>query len=148
MAMSAHMVMCWVIQSAMTGSFRKLMENAEQRILNEFDVFKNDRGSAQKDFESEINSSYEGMKEIIDGLDRELNELKTRAYDSVSEKLKVFEDDFFKNLSKHGENLNTSLIKINFATTTPPLNKKKFSKKNFLALLNYTFFLLKSNLFF
>ena len=80
---------------SLDGSFRKLMENAEQRILNEFDVFKNDRGSAQKDFESEINSSYEGMKEIIDGLDRELNELKTRAYDSVSEKLKVFEDDFF-----------------------------------------------------
>ena len=49
------------------------------------------------------------MKEIIDGLDRELNELKTRAYDSVSEKLKVFEDDFFKDLSERGENLNTSL---------------------------------------
>ena len=94
---------------SLDGSFRKLMENAEQRILNEFDVFKNDRGSAQKDFESEINSSYEGMKEIIDGLDRELNELKTRAYDSVSEKLKVFEDDFFKDLNERGENLSTSL---------------------------------------
>jgi len=94
---------------SLDGSFRKLMENAEQRILNEFDLFKNDRGSAQKDFESEINSSYEGMKEIIDGLDRELNELKTRAYDSVSEKLKVFEDDFFKDLNERGENLNTSL---------------------------------------
>ena len=94
---------------SLDGSFRKLMENAEQRILNEFDLFKNDRGSAQKDFESEINSSYEGMKEIIDGLDRELNELKTRAYDSVSEKLKVFEDDFFKDLNERGENLSTSL---------------------------------------
>ena len=94
---------------SLDGSFRKLMENAEQRILNEFDLFKNDRGSAQKDFETEINSSYEGMKEIIDGLDRELNELKTRAYDSVSEKLKVFEDDFFKDLNERGENLSTSL---------------------------------------
>ena len=41
---------------SLDGSFRKLMENAEQRILNEFDVFKNDRGNAQKDFYSDRKS--------------------------------------------------------------------------------------------
>ena len=62
------------------------------------------------------------MKEIIDGLDRELNELKTRAYDNVSEKLKVFEDDFFKDLSERGENLNTSLM---------PCSNEAFHRESF-----------------
>ncbi|WP_428770201.1 hypothetical protein V1L52_12905 [Treponema sp. HNW] len=90
-------------------SFRILMEGAEQRISDEFDTFKTNRGEAQNEFERTVTSSYAEMKEVIDNLDSELNELKNRAYDNVSEKLKIFEDDFFRDLNERGENLNTSL---------------------------------------
>ena len=91
------------------NSFRILMDGAEKRILGEFDLFKTDRSEAQNQFEKTVNSSYAEMKGVIDNLDTELNELKNRAYDNVSEKLKIFEDDFFRDLNERGENLNTSL---------------------------------------
>ena len=91
------------------NSFRILMDGAEKRILGEFDLFKTDRSEAQDQFEKTVNSSYAEMKGVIDNLDTELNELKNRAYDNVSEKLKIFEDDFFRDLNERGENLNTSL---------------------------------------
>jgi hypothetical protein len=42
-------------------------------------------------------------------LEKELDELKKRAYDNVSGKLDDFEKDFFADLSKRGEDLTVSL---------------------------------------
>ncbi|MFI3257646.1 MAG: hypothetical protein R3Y36_05050, partial [Spirochaetales bacterium] len=91
-------------------NFRRLMDVSEKRVLADFDTFKNNRTAAQNEFEQETVSSFNVMKERLENLDNELNDLKTRAYDNVSEKLQLFEDDFFADLNKRGEDLTSSLI--------------------------------------
>ena len=39
-----------------------------------------------------------------------MNELKARAYDNVSERLKIFEDDFFADLAKRNEEIGAALV--------------------------------------
>ncbi|MBI9103326.1 MAG: hypothetical protein JEY99_12990 [Spirochaetales bacterium] len=55
----------------------------------------------------EVRKRTENMKESMGSLEKELDTLKSRAYDNVSEKLQVFEDDFFLNLKEREENIRT-----------------------------------------
>ena len=51
------------------------------------------------------------LSNAIRSLEDELNVLKSKAYDNVSQKLKLFEDDFFADLNKRSDSINTELIK-------------------------------------
>ena len=53
----------------------------------------------------EVRKRTSEMRESMGSLEKELDNLKSRAYDNVSEKLQVFEDDFFLNLKEREENI-------------------------------------------
>jgi chromosome segregation ATPase len=94
---------------AMDQALRASMEQAERRVDKDFEAFGREledrRKRVEEGFERESSSLRAGMK----SLEEELDSLKTRAYDNVSEKLKVFEDDFFIDLKARSESVEARL---------------------------------------
>jgi len=56
-----------------------------------------------------IEESFNSLNQEMTDLEHGLDELKSRAYDNVSEKLQVFEDDFFADLKNRDEQMNSAL---------------------------------------
>jgi len=48
---------------------------------------------------------FEGLRLEMLGIERSIDELKQRSYDSVSEKLKIFEDDFFADIKTRSDRM-------------------------------------------
>lgn len=88
---------------------RKTMLDTENRIVSDFSGFVQEQSSEQKAFQQKLFEQGDIVSNRMQSLEKELNELKSRAYDNVSEKLKVFEDDFFEDLATRGEAITAAL---------------------------------------
>jgi len=82
------------------GQLRLAMDEAENRVRRDFSLFEEEQEQERKRISAAIVESTEIFKADMAALEQELNNLKNRAYDNVSEKLKVFEDDFFQDISR------------------------------------------------
>ena len=85
------------------------MEQTGARIRDELGEVL-DEAAAERD--SEKRRGEEQLAQVrssMETIDHELTDLKTRAYENVSEKLQVFEDDFFSDLKERGANLERRL---------------------------------------
>ncbi len=88
---------------------RETMEDTENRVTGDFTLYTREMANKQEQFEQKIAERGDTLSRKMLDLENGLNELKSRAYDNVSEKLKVFEDDFFKDLAQRGEAITTEL---------------------------------------
>ena len=91
------------------AQLRIAMQNTEKRVTDGFDHYMQEQEGRQDTFEKKLNERDEVLSSRMQTLENELNELKTRAYENVSAKLKVFEDDFFGDLSKRSDNITAAL---------------------------------------
>ncbi|MDR2768367.1 MAG: hypothetical protein LBB82_08605, partial [Treponema sp.] len=91
------------------AQLRVLMENAEDRVRGDFVVFEEEQKQERERAAAEFLSSIENLKGDIAGVEQELNALKNRAYENVSEKLRVFEDEFFADIAHRREDIETRL---------------------------------------
>ncbi|HQF73545.1 MAG TPA: hypothetical protein PK786_06595 [Treponemataceae bacterium] len=85
------------------------LRDTEQRVTDTFDLYVKDQKTRQDEFEKSLFASADSMTERMNTLESGLNELKSRAYDNVSEKLKMFEDDFFADLAKRSDAITAAL---------------------------------------
>jgi chromosome segregation ATPase len=88
---------------------RRIMTEAEDRIRSDFARFRDESAETQAGIASSFDAQVKSLRNSFNAISQELDSLKNRAYDNVSEKLKVFEDDFFADLSKRGENIERRL---------------------------------------
>ena len=91
------------------AELRLLMDDAEKRVSSDFEVYaasQNDRYAQQ---EKDFDAKQDIISSRMSSLEGELTELKSKAYENVSEKLKIFEDDFFKDLAERNNNINIAL---------------------------------------
>jgi chromosome segregation ATPase len=88
---------------------RRYMKETEDRVREDFALFERDAARAREGAAGEFNASLAALRSDIDGVEKNLAVLKTSAYENVSEKLKVFEDEFFADLSKRSESIETRL---------------------------------------
>ncbi len=90
-------------------NLRELMEKIKAKVQGDFDLFTSQladrRAEERKRAEAELASVHQAVEE----LERGLTELTSKAYENVSAKLQVFEDDFFADLRSREENLNARL---------------------------------------
>ncbi|TFG81401.1 MAG: hypothetical protein E4H20_09915, partial [Spirochaetales bacterium] len=84
-------------------ALRDSMAGVERRVGEDFALFGKDLATRQKAFETEFMGESTRVKASVLDLESDLNALKSRAYANVSEKLKVFEDEFFADLRKRRE---------------------------------------------
>ncbi len=87
----------------MEKALRDAMGGVERRVGEDFALFGKDLAARQAAFEEEFRGESARVKSSVQDLENDLNALKSRAYANVSEKLKVFEDEFFADLRKRRE---------------------------------------------
>ncbi len=85
------------------------MHATEKRVLDDFASFTEDQQARQNGFEKKLAEEGEILAGRMKSLESGLNELKSRAYENVSEKLKMFEDDFFTDLAKRSDAITAAL---------------------------------------
>lgn len=90
----------------MESALREAMAGVERRVEEDFALFGKDLASRQSHFEEEFRGESARIKTAVKDLDSDLNVLKSRAYADVSEKLKIFEDEFFSDLRARSEDAN------------------------------------------
>lgn len=91
------------------AELRRSMGDVEARVREDFSLFQTEAEASRASQQAEFSKAVAALRSDMDGVERELNQLKARAYENVSEKLKLFEDDFFTDLSKRGEEIERRL---------------------------------------
>ncbi|TVR74321.1 MAG: hypothetical protein EA427_01170 [Spirochaetaceae bacterium] len=79
-------------------NLRNTMERVSERVRGDFLAFGEELRGLREQDRKEAHDGMDGLRTSMRELEEGLNELKQRAYDNVSEKLKVFEDEFFTDL--------------------------------------------------
>lgn len=82
----------------METALRDSMVGIERRVEQDFALFGKDLASRQATFEEEFRNESARVRIAVKDLESDLNALKSKAYADVSEKLKIFEDEFFADL--------------------------------------------------
>ena len=82
------------------AELRRNMEEVIKRIREEFLVYEQKSEESRKAEADKFSVAAAALKGEITGVENDLAALKKSAYDNVSEKLQIFEDDFFADLSK------------------------------------------------
>ena len=105
------------------AELRRTMQEVIDRVREDFSIYERESAAAQKSEADRFTAAAGALKEEMAGVENELAALKTSAYENVSEKLKVFEDDFLSDLSRRSgdidqrflewqENLETRLFRM------------------------------------
>ncbi|UTC75595.1 hypothetical protein E4O03_02365 [Treponema sp. OMZ 792] len=93
-------------------SLKEEIEKSQGLIKNEmmaeFSSYVNAAKQSQQNFFNEFTNNSEKIRERMKTIDAGIDDLKAKAYTNVSEKLKMFEDDFFADLAKRSEAINLS----------------------------------------
>lgn len=92
------------------AELRRAMGDTETRVREDFALFEKETASVRAGAAAEMAKSAAALRADMDGVEKELAALKARAYENVSEKLKLFEDDFFADLSKRSEEIDRRLV--------------------------------------
>ncbi|MDC7219946.1 MAG: hypothetical protein PQJ59_08400 [Spirochaetales bacterium] len=85
---------------ALEESLRESLKSQEADFRSSMDGFSNEMDDFQNRERERNDSRLTEIHVMIGEIEKELNQLKQQAYDNVSEKLQLFEDDFFTDLKK------------------------------------------------
>jgi DNA repair exonuclease SbcCD ATPase subunit len=91
------------------GQLRLIMEEAKTRVRGDFAAFEEEQARDRERLSAAFGESLETFKGEMAALESELTELKNQAYGRVSEKLQVFEADFFAGISRRSTELDGRL---------------------------------------
>ncbi|MDR2159563.1 MAG: hypothetical protein LBP23_05815 [Treponema sp.] len=91
------------------GELRRSMDEAAARIREEFSRFGEEAARSREGVRNEFTAAAAVLRADMAGVEQELNALKAGAYENVSEKLKVFEDDFFADLGRRSNDIDRRL---------------------------------------
>ncbi|HQO66232.1 MAG TPA: hypothetical protein PLI66_05815, partial [Spirochaetales bacterium] len=90
----------------MESALRESMAGVERRVEEDFALFGKDLAARQASFEADFKDDSARVKSAVKDLESDLNALKSKAYADVSEKLKIFEDEFFADLRQRSDDAN------------------------------------------
>ncbi|MDR2403517.1 MAG: hypothetical protein LBD78_05760, partial [Spirochaetaceae bacterium] len=82
------------------AELRSYMADTEKRVEDDFALFERDAAARRNEVAAVFEGSVKALRDDMAGVERELASLKERAYENVSEKLRLFEDDFTADLSR------------------------------------------------
>ncbi|RKX80326.1 MAG: hypothetical protein DRP60_03540, partial [Spirochaetes bacterium] len=90
-------------------SLRDSQKQVIKGVEDSFIEFDTDMAEKRALEQAGIEESFTSLNQEMTDLERGLDELKSRAYDNVSEKLQVFEDEFFTDLKNRDEQMRSAL---------------------------------------
>ena len=95
--------------SSLDQNLRQAMERVADRIQRDFAAFDEAMGLRRQEEQDLLERKIEASQASMVRLDKDLEELKARAYDNVSEKLQGFEEEFFEDLQKRSASMTQSM---------------------------------------
>lgn len=95
-----------ILKQSLENSYKE----TSARVLDEFSLFTGNQSDALQKHDEAFENRMSKISGTIQSLENELQELKQRAYDNVSNQLTVFEDSFLTDLTKQSETLNENLV--------------------------------------
>lgn len=89
---------------------RLTMDRISERVRADFLSFGEEIRELRDQDRVEAQDGMEKLRTAMGELENGLNELKQRAYENVSEKLQIFEDEFFKDLRARSEAMDAKIV--------------------------------------
>jgi chromosome segregation ATPase len=93
------------------GELRLSMQETENRVRRDFARFEQDFAGARAGAAAEFAAALEALRGEVSAMDKEIARLKAQAYDTVSDKMKLFEEDFSADLFRRREEFDLKLDK-------------------------------------
>ncbi|MDR0597534.1 MAG: hypothetical protein LBG14_03405, partial [Treponema sp.] len=93
------------------GELRLYMRETEDRVRQDFARFERDFADTRAGAAAEFATALEALRGEVSAMDKEIARLKDRAYDTVSDKMKLFEEDFSADLFRRREEFDQKLGK-------------------------------------
>jgi chromosome segregation ATPase len=93
------------------GELRRHMRETEDRLRQEFSRFEQEAADTRAAASAEFAAALESLRSEVSGMDKEIARLKDRAYDTVSDNMKLFEEDFSADLFRRREEFDLKLNK-------------------------------------
>jgi len=88
---------------------RRSMQDAINHVNSDFAVFGQEIRGTWESSSEEFNGQLQSLRNELVSIDRELAGIKEKAAENVSQKLKVFEDEFLADLGKRGAEIDQRL---------------------------------------
>jgi chromosome segregation ATPase len=88
---------------------RLSMQESVNRVNADFSRFEQEAARGRDVVAAEFSGQVGALKHEMEAVGQELKSLKSEAYENVSEKLKLFEDDFFADLNKRSAEIDLRL---------------------------------------
>ena len=93
------------------GELRRYMQETGDRVRQDFSRFEQDFALARGSASAEFAAALEALRGDVSAMDREIARLKEQAYGAVSDRMKLFEDDFSAELFRRREEFDLKLDK-------------------------------------
>ena len=91
------------------SQLRETMETAEAKLRSDLALFEEGQKQEQARVTAVFMEETDNLKGQMTAVEQDFNVLKKRAYDNVSEKLRLLEDDFFIDLAKRSNDMESKL---------------------------------------
>lgn len=85
------------------------LKEAVASVERDFEIFNENLTEERATFKNSLDGDTDDIRLQMSELEKGLEVLKSQAYENVSEKLKVFEDEFFTDLTKRGNAMQSNL---------------------------------------
>ncbi|MDR1325066.1 MAG: hypothetical protein LBK00_03420 [Treponema sp.] len=89
---------------------RRYVRETETKVREDFSTFEANSSRERERIAAEFRNAADVLKHDLDQVETELAVLKTSAYNNVSEKLRLFEDEFAHDLLKRSEGIDTRFV--------------------------------------
>jgi chromosome segregation ATPase len=93
------------------GELRRHMGETENRVRQDFARFERDFAATRASASAEFATALESLRGEVSAMDKEIARLKEQAYDTVSDKMKLFEEDFSADLFRRREDFDLKIDK-------------------------------------
>jgi chromosome segregation ATPase len=97
---------------------RRYVRETEAKVQEDFSAFEAASLRERERVADEFRNAAAALKQDLERIETELSALKTSAYDNVSEKLRLFEDEFAQDLLKRSEGIDTRFTEWQAAMET------------------------------
>ncbi|MHB9293284.1 hypothetical protein Holit_02405 [Hollandina sp. SP2] len=94
---------------ALDTELRRYIQDLETRLREDFSHFEQQATQDRDRIVEAFTASSQALTSVMEGMETELAALKTKAYENVSEKLQVFEDDFATDLTQRNKAIDQQL---------------------------------------
>ncbi len=91
------------------GNLKISLKEAVSSVERDFEIFNENLMEERNSFKASLGEDTDELRSQMNELEKGLEVLKSQAYENVSEKLKVFEDEFFSDLTRRGNSMQSSL---------------------------------------